>query len=192
MSHFEKRTFLSDLADRTELINATTGKLLQLPETALQYKPSDSGWSISEIYHHLNLVNGPCISEILKKMNRTQEMETDFFKTSWVADWVYEKVKPKENGGLFRIGTTKYLRLFPEDTHPQKPLKDFLEHQDTLHDILNHSSTCNLQKLRIPFFFMKTFHFRLGDTLRLLVAHNERHMLQARKVYAEIPAFQNG
>jgi hypothetical protein len=192
MSYFEKRTFLSDLADRTELINAATGKFLQLPETALRHKPSDSGWNISEIYHHLNLVNGPCISEILKKITTPQEKESDILNTSWVADWIYEKVKPKENGELFRMETLKCLRLFPEDGHPQKPIKDFLELQDTLHDILNHSSARDLQKLKIPFFFVKTFHFRLCDTLRLLVAHNERHMMQARKVYSEIPAFQNG
>lgn len=49
-------------------------------------------------------------------------------------------------------------------------------------DILRHSATKDLRRIRIPFHFIPFLHFSLGETLRFLIAHNERHLLQAQRL----------
>ena len=57
----------------------------------------------------------------------------------------------------------------------------FQRHCDALDDILRHAATKDLRRNSIPF-LPRIVHLRLGDMLRYLVAHGERHLLQAQQV----------
>jgi hypothetical protein len=61
-------------------------------------------------------------------------------------------------------------------------LHDFHRTCDAMDDILRHSATKDLRRIRIPFHFVPYLHFSLGETLRFLIAHNERHLLQAQRL----------
>jgi hypothetical protein len=65
-------------------------------------------------------------------------------------------------------------------------LQEFLHQCDSLDDILRHVYTKDLEKIRIPFSFIKIIKLQLGDQLRYLVAHSERHLLQAHRVMKSI------
>jgi hypothetical protein len=66
-------------------------------------------------------------------------------------------------------------------------LEKYMHQLDEFDHILELSQYVDLQKVKIPFSFTKLFKLRLGDNLRFIVAHNERHLLQAQQLLKQIP-----
>lgn len=192
MSTFSKQSLLSELMDRTEVITSNTQSFLRLSEEELNYKPVQHEWSISEIYGHLNITNTTYIHSILKKIKAAPDTDYPGYQSGWLGDWVYEKLMPRADGSVYKISSPKFLHAFTKQSDVYDVLNQFLEHQNVTHDILRYASTKNLEQIRIPFYFAKVFTFRLGDTLRFLIAHNERHLLQAHRMMEKIPIVQNG
>jgi hypothetical protein len=58
---------------------------------------------------------------------------------------------------------------------------------DEFDHVLELSQYVDLQKIKIPFSFTKLLKLRLGDNLRFIVAHNERHLMQAQKILKQLP-----
>ena len=57
-----------------------------------------------------------------------------------------------------------------------------LKQLERLRILLNQSRTANLTKLKTPISLTNFIKLRLGDTLRFVVYHIERHILQAQKI----------
>jgi hypothetical protein len=58
--------------------------------------------------------------------------------------------------------------------------KEFFQHQNRLLHLLDVARRRNLNSIRIPITITKLIRFKLGDTFRFLIAHEQRHMIQAR------------
>ena len=65
----------------------------------------------------------------------------------------------------------------------REALESFLRHCDALDDILRHAAGKDLRRIRLPFLMPRLVRLPLGDVLRFLVAHGERHLLQAQRDY---------
>jgi hypothetical protein len=59
-------------------------------------------------------------------------------------------------------------------------VKEFIQHQQKLLQLLEISKKRNLSDIRIPISISKLIKLKLGDTFRFLIAHEQRHMIQAR------------
>ena len=57
---------------------------------------------------------------------------------------------------------------------------EFLQHQNKYLHILEVARRRNLNNIRIPVSISRFIRLKLGDILRFLVAHQQRHMIQAR------------
>jgi hypothetical protein len=58
--------------------------------------------------------------------------------------------------------------------------KEFFQHQNKLLQLLDVARRRNMNSIRIPISISKLIRFKLGDTFRFLIAHEQRHMIQAR------------
>jgi hypothetical protein len=192
MSLFEKQSFLSELIDRTEIVSSNTKSFLRLSEEHLNFKPSSLSWSICDIYQHLNATNKAYNFYILKKIRGAPDVDVKNFRTGWLADWVYEKLMPRPDGTVFKINAPQGYSDWKPDADAFEVLNKFLEQQDVMHDILQHASTKDLNKISVPFYFSKYIKFKLTDTFRLIAAHNERHLMQAHRVVEKLPLVQKG
>ena len=61
-------------------------------------------------------------------------------------------------------------------------IERLLKQLEKLQILLNQSRTANLTKLKTAISLTKFIKLRLGDTLRFVVYHIERHILQAQKI----------
>lgn len=182
MAVFSRQGLITELLDRTELIKAASAAFLRLTDEQLGFSPGPRIWSISEVFDHLNRSNEIYIRTILPRVTLAPDWPSDQFRTSWLGDWAYEKIVPRPDGSVFKMRSAKTVR-------PVKPEGDFKEvvyhfHRtcDALDDILRHSATKDLRRIRIPFHFVPFLHFSLGETMRFVIAHNERHLLQAQRL----------
>jgi hypothetical protein len=182
MAVFSRQGLITELLDRTELIKAGTQPLLRLSDDQLDFTPGRGQWSIAEIFRHLNLANDIYIRNILSRITLAPDTPSDLFRSSWLGDWCYEKIVPRPDGSVLKMKTVKSVTPSIQLGEGKEVLDSFRSKCDALDDILRHSATKDLRRIRIPFHFIPLVHFSLGDTLRSVIAHNERHIFQAQRV----------
>jgi DinB superfamily len=182
MAVFSRQGLITELLDRTEVIRAGSATFFRFTDEQLGFSPGPGAWSIVEVFAHLNLSNEIYIRYILPRVTLAPDRPSDEFRSSWPGDWAYEKIVPRADGSVFKMNTAK--AVFP--VKPKEDLKEVLHHFhrtcDAMDDILRHSASKDLRRIRIPFHFIPFLHFSLGETLRFLIAHNERHLLQAQRL----------
>lgn len=188
MAVFSKQALITELLDRTELVKASTQSFLRLTEQQLHFKPAPDKWSIAEIFGHLNIVHNIYTRIILSRIALAPDVKGEQYRSGWLGDWLYRKMMPRPDGTVFRLPSPRSLHASREGLDGQEELERFLQQCDALDDILRHVSTKDLQGIRIPVSFAKVLRLRLGDNLRYMVAHNERHLLQAHRVLQLCPA----
>jgi len=188
MAVFSKQGLITELLDRTELVKASSQSFLRLTEQQLHFRPAANKWSIAEIFGHLNLVHDIYIRHILSRIARAPDVKGEHYRSGWLGDWLYGKVMPRPDGTVFKLPSPRSLHASREGLDGQAELQRFLQQCDSLDDILRHVSTKDIQRIRIPLSFTKLLRLRLGDNLRYIVAHNERHLLQAHRVLQLCPA----
>lgn len=182
MAVFNKQSLIAELLDRIELIKAGTQPFLRLTDEQLNGRPHPDAWSIAEIFEHLNIIHTSYIRSIISRITSAPDVRTDTFKSSWLGDWLYSTIMPRPDGSVFKMKTLKSLHPGNGNLNGHEVLQRFLQQCDGIDDILRHVATKNLQKIRIPFASTRFLQLRLGDNLRYLVAHSERHLLQAQRV----------
>jgi DinB superfamily len=185
MAVFSKQSLITELLDRVELIKASTQPFLRLTNDQLLSRPIPGKWSIAEIFEHLNIVNAIYIRSILSRITMAPDVKTETYTSGWFGDWVYAKIMPRADGSVFKIKASKLHCAEIEGLDGREVMLRFQQHCDAIDDILRHISTKNLEQIKIPFSSIRILRLRLGDNLRYLIAHSERHLLQAQRVMAQ-------
>lgn len=182
MALFSRTTLITDLLDRTELLKVNTRAFGRLTDEQLRQSPGPGKWSIAEIYAHLNLCLDQSIRLILSRVTLAPDSPSDVYRSGWLGDWIYDRVMPRPDGSVLKFRARKAWCAGSEGIDSREELGLFEHNCDALDDILRHASTKDLRRIRIPFYFPRFCQLRLGDMLRYLVAHGERHLLQAQRV----------
>ncbi|HEY4063778.1 MAG TPA: DinB family protein [Puia sp.] len=188
MAVFSKQGLITELLDRTELIKASIQPFLRLTNDQLHHRPAPGKWSIVEIFGHLNIMHDIYIRSILARTTLAPDVESSSYRSGWLGDWVYEKIMPRADGSVFKLKALKSHCADISAEEGKEVLESFLRKCDAIDDILRHVSTKDLQRIKIPFSFSRMIRLRLGDNLRYLVAHGERHLLQAQRVMKNVTA----
>ena len=68
------------------------------------------------------------------------------------------------------------------DLNAPAVIAEFIEQQERLIIQLRKAKAVNINATRVPISLSKWIRLKLGDTFRFLIAHNERHLLQAKKL----------
>jgi hypothetical protein len=182
MAVFSRQGLITELLDRTELIKAGSAAFLRLTDEQLGFSPGPGSWSIVEVFAHLNLSNEIYVRYILPRVTLAPDRPPGEFRSSWLGDWAYEKIVPRADGSICKMKTAKAVLPVKPNEDPKEVLHNFHRTCDAMDDILRHSATKDLRRIRIPFHFVPFLRFSLGETLRFIVAHNERHLLQAQRL----------
>ena len=182
MALFSRTTLITDLLDRTELLKVNTRALGRLSDDQLRWSPGPGKWSISEIYAHLNLCLDQSIRLILARVTLAPDNSSDAYRSGWLGDWIYDRIMPRPDGTVLKRRARKAWCADGAKIDAREELSLFERHCDALDDILRHAATKDLRRITIPFYFPRPVQLRLGDMLRYLVAHGERHLLQAQRM----------
>lgn len=150
-----------------------------LTEDKLQYKTKPKSWSILECVEHLNLYAQFYNSEIERRIKNSNSKVTINFKSGYLGNKFAKDMLPKK--GMKKMNTFKSKNPIYSKLDTKKVLTNFITYQEELLDLLEEARDKDLTKIKtsltIPF-----LKFRLGDTFRFVIYHNERHIFQAKKV----------
>jgi hypothetical protein len=176
------KTSPSDLIDQLvedtkSMMKTVKDEFLPLDQEALLLKPDPYRWSIGECLEHLNLYSDYYHPVIKKKMEEEGPCNPNYtFKSGMAGNYFAKSMLPKKK--MMKMSS-------PADKNPSKTgvldevVKRFLAHQKDLLQLLATARNRDLNKIRIPLSLSKLIRFRLGDTFRFVVNHNQRHVVQA-------------
>lgn len=179
----KKQVLLNELRDMTQRILDRAEKFETLPDAALHYKAENNRWSVLECLDHLNRYGDfylPEISRVIAAAPVSHEVE---FVSGWLGNKSALSMLPQE-GGLKKMKTFKSKNP-SVDGLKENTLQIFISQQEEFLRSLNNAAKVNLTKTKTAT-TLPLLRFRLGDTLRFVIYHNERHMQQAERMLAEV------
>ncbi len=149
------------------------------PMEILNWRQDSESWSILECIEHLNKYGGFYIPEIKNKIETSKYVSSELFRSNWLGRYFSKMVSYNENSS--KMKTFKSMNPLNSKLTIQT-LEKFKSQQYQIIELLNKSKNVDLDKTKTAISISKLIKLRLGDSLRVLVYHNERHVKQAEKV----------
>ena len=176
-----RATLLAQLRATTQENMEATNALLQLPATSLNQRPQQGAWSALECLEHLNLYGDYYLPEIEQRMLQAPTTASaQHFKAGWLGNYFVNLIQLK-NGAIGKpMKAVKEMTPEPSALGMQV-LDRFLKQQQHLLGLLDQAEQCDLTRIKTNISLTKLVKLRLGDTLRFLVYHNQRHVVQAQR-----------
>jgi hypothetical protein len=139
----------------------------------------DGGWSIAQCLEHLNRYGSFYLPALKKGLDENKNNKTNpWFKSSWVGRRFTRMMDPA-------TGKRK-MRTF-RDYQPHRALDadavvaEFIRQQEMLLQLIGQARNADLNRIRIPISLTRFIRLKAGDVFQFVIAHNERHMLQAKR-----------
>ena len=176
----ENKALIEDLINRTKDYLNQAETFRQQPIEALNWKENVEKWSVLECFEHLNRYGDFYLPEIAQRIKAAPaNQSTTIFKSGLLGNYFAESMLPKEK--LNKMKTFKSMN--PAGSQLDKSTLDkFIQQQKQMLDLLEQARSVSLSKTKTSISISKWIKLKLGDTFRVVVYHNYRHMLQAATV----------
>ncbi|MFC5408693.1 DinB family protein [Larkinella bovis] len=190
MPEFQTEKLLDQLAEDTrKLVEVVQQEFRPLTNDALNQQPGPARWSVAQCLAHLNSYGQyylPALEMAFADENRRQIPASPRFRSSWFGNYFANSMRPKTDGSIgLKMKAVQAHR--PADVLPSETvLRMFLEQQQALLDLLEQARQVNIQQLTVPISIARWLRLSVGDTFRFLIAHQQRHVLQAQRVVAAL------
>jgi uncharacterized damage-inducible protein DinB len=147
-----------------------------LPEDELLKPSTTGGWSIAQCLWHLNEY-GNYYLPIIQKAVENKAPHKPYFKSGWLGNYFTQSMDP--------VKGTKKMKAFkayiPQpDLDAHAVVATFIQQQETLFKCLTDAATADLER-RFPISISKMIKLKLGDIIAFVIAHDERHIQQAKR-----------
>ncbi|OLY91509.1 DinB superfamily protein [Cnuella takakiae] len=146
----------------------------------LNYPPAEGSWTVLQALEHLNLYNRYYLPEIERKVAIIPKEWNAWFVPGMLGDYFTRMMQPAN------VLEVKNKMKTPKGYRPElvlnadAVLQEFITHQHKLLKLLEIARKRNMNEIKIATSLSKLLKLKLGDTFRFLIAHEQRHMVQAR------------
>ncbi|WP_083470289.1 DinB family protein [Rufibacter tibetensis] len=177
-------TFLSQLQQQAQAQKSLVqSEFLTLDQLELNFKLHATGWSILECLEHLNRYSRfylPHVEQAISSAPASLTPQPVCY--SWVGKKSLDVANPN---GVKKHKTLKHMN--PHNSQlTSEVLEEFLQHQNTLLQLLEAAAKVDVNKKAIPIEFFRLLKMRIGEALEFLVMHQQRHLQQALRVKNQI------
>lgn len=174
---------IADLLELTKQITAVVESFQQKPINKLNWKADNDTWSVLECIEHLNLYGNYYLPEIEQRVLNSKTYSKTYFKAGFLGDYFAKSMLPKEK--LNKMKTFKDKNPNGSDLD-KTTLERFLMQQQKLQNLLEKAKSISLNKTKTSVSITKLIKLKLGDTFRVVIYHNQRHIKQALKTLEAI------
>ena len=174
----KNKDLIAELVALTDQSIAQVKEFLQLDIDTLNHKSSPATWSMLESIEHLNLYGNFYLPEIERQLLKAAPKVDCTFKSGFLGDYFVNIIRVKQ-GRIKKIKTGKSMD--PANPHlTYITLNRFIRQQEKLRTLLIDSLQKDITNTKTAISLTHLFRIRMGDTLRFVVYHTERHVLQAK------------
>jgi hypothetical protein len=172
---------INELIEITQKNINEVEKLKKLPVKTLKQKPNAESWSILECIEHLNRYGDFYIPEIQNRIDKSIYEKSEIFKSGFLGNYFAKSMLPKEKPNNMKT----FKSMNPLNCSLDESVLDkFIYQQKQILDLLAKAKNTDLTKVKTSISITKWIKLRLGDTFRIVIYHNLRHVEQAKKLIA--------
>jgi len=180
MKKFKSDELINQLETDVRQLIAAAAHLQQADSIKLAYPPEEGQWSAAQSLEHLNMYSRYYLPAIEKAMVHIPKEVNAWFVPGFFGNYFTNMMMPKN---VYEVkNKMKAVKSYRPDRgiNVEAVFKEFNEHQNKLLQLLETARKRNMEQIRIPISVSKLIRLKLGDTFRFLIAHEQRHMIQAR------------
>ncbi len=171
----ERKLLIDDLVEKTEKFINEVESLQKESLDQLNAKANSESWSILECIEHLNLYGRFYIPEIKQRLEKSPMSDEAIFKPGKLGNYFAKAMLPGSR--MKKIKT--FSSMNPIGSRLDKStLDEFMQQQKDILKLLAKARQVDLTKTKTAISISRFIKLRLGDTLRVVVFHNLRHMVQ--------------
>ncbi|MEM6770902.1 MAG: DinB family protein, partial [Bacteroidota bacterium] len=172
---------LEKLTARTQQNLAAGEAFMALDEQTLHLRPRPNAWNVLDCLAHLNHYGDYYLPEISKQIAASKyRTNTETFTSSRLGNYFASGMKPGPK--TRKISTFKSANPINFTTPPgREAITEFIRQQKEMLELLELASKVDLTKTKTGISITNLIKLRLGDTLRVVVYHNWRHVVQAQE-----------
>lgn len=175
-----QQQLLDELERLTELHLTDAVVIFQnLSEQQLSSPAVNGGWSIAQCLWHLNSYGSHYLPLINKSLQTAPDNHPgkgfqpgllgNYFTSLMTPNTGSKKMKASANHTPFTI------------ENPYAVVAEFIQQQENLLTYIRQARNKNLQRSTISTSIFRLIKLNTGDALRFVIAHTERHMIQAKR-----------
>jgi uncharacterized damage-inducible protein DinB len=180
MAKFKTEELINDLKKDVQQLLAAAEHIKQNDKVKLAYPLGEGKWSIVQILEHLNAYGRHYLPAIDNAIALKRDEPDAWFNSGFMGDYFTKSMKPTNVYEIKNKMKTAKAYNFPNSLNVDVVMNEFLEQKQKLLQLLDQSRERNLNTIRIPITISKMIKLKLGDAFRFLIAHEQRHMVQAR------------
>lgn len=172
---------INELQALTQTNSTEVKSFEELSDDQLNFKPNADSWSVLECIEHLNRYGNFYLPEIEKQiLGSTHGGPMKFFKPGILGNYFVRIIRYNEKG-IKKMQAKKEMNA-ANSKLDRRTLDQFVKQQQKMLTLLEQSRKMNLTRIRTAISISNFVKLRLGDTLRFMAYHNERHVIQAQRV----------
>ena len=177
------QVLIEDLVQRTKDTLNQAVALQERPLSQLNWKANAESWSVLECLEHLNRYGDFYLPEIAARLAKAAPAPADAtFRSGWLGDYFAKTMLPREQ--LNKMKT--FASMNPNGSQlDSATLRTFISQQKQLLDLLQQARKVDMTRTKTAISISRWIKLRLGDTFRVVIYHNQRHLVQAARVLAQ-------
>lgn len=143
-------------------------------------KPAvDGGWSIAQCLEHLNSYGRYYLPAIQRAiLHPSGNGSNQKFTSGWLGNYFTRMMEPGTSAKKYR--SPKNHVPVPQ-LDAQAVVAEFIQQQEQMIQYLRTAKAIDISATRVPISLSKWIRLKLGDTFCFVIAHNERHLQQAKR-----------
>jgi len=185
MSTHQSKELLNKLYQQTdEFIHLAVSNWQMLPHKQFADKATPDKWSANQCLQHLNSYGNyylPAIKKAFEVAKQKNAVANAIFKSGWLGNYFTNLMQPKADGSLPKKMQSPKNHQPQNNTESHFVIAEFIEQQEQLLQLLEQAKEVDLNSIKVPISIAPFIKLKLGDVFMFLVAHNQRHVLQAEK-----------
>lgn len=151
----------------------------------LSTRVGEDSWNVLECFQHMNLYGSFYIEEIDHSVSNSKYPGSEYFKLFGLGNYSAKSMLPKKQGKV-NMAMKTFPKMDPINTNLGKEvLIEFRSQMNQFLSLIERSKSVNLRKTKCRL-TIKWLQFNLGDTLRFMINHNQRHMIQVDRILNSI------
>ena len=148
---------------------------MELPADRLRQQPRAGAWSALQAVEHLTIFDGEYLDRVGDRLREHGTSSRKDFRSSRIGGFIVKMITPGPKSK--KIKTFKPFQ--PAGTPDRSVLQTYREAHARLSRFLEQARNADLTGVRVDSFLTTLVKLPLGDTLKMLVYHDWRHLEQA-------------
>lgn len=161
--------------------NEQVKRLQQQPIEALRHRPRPEAWSALDCIAHMNLFYDDYLPRLEVAVQQAAPGSNPTYAPGFFGKKMIASLRPQQGERRMKVNTFKKMTPHTDGKPPEPVFAAFFQHHAHLEGLLAPAASLNWDQAKVASVIGPILRFKLGDCFRLLLAHTERHLLQAHE-----------